>query len=109
MINLELSPCVTPEIEVNGHRFPVLLGEVGIYETLTEIKNKAIDGDSDPTPEKIIAFCRSVNDAIDSIIGTGAMAKLADGRSVNAATAMKWLGAISSEALAANLEAIKNN
>lgn len=109
MNNLELTPCVTPEIEVNGHGFPVLLGEVGIYETLTEVKNKAIDFGSDPTPEKIVTFCRSVNDAIDSIIGTGAMAKLADGRSVNAATAMKWLSAISSEALAANLEAIKNN
>lgn len=107
MIKLELTAPITPTIEIAGHEFTVQLSELDINDLLEQVKGHALALKDDPNIDDILGYLRHINEAIDKILGDGAMAKLDAGRSVNAATAMRWLRDVAGAALQANMEACK--
>lgn len=107
MIKLELISPIVPEVEISGEKFTVLLGEIDIQKMLEAVQESAKALESNGDPEKVLEYLHGINNAIDAIIGEGAFAKLAAGRSINAVTAMRWLAAVAEAALEANVEAVK--
>lgn len=107
MVKLSLVSPITPSVEICGHKFDVLLGEIGIHELLSSCRDKASSLQGSATSDQVLEYLHGVNNSIDQILGQGAFAKLANGRSINAATAMQWLASIAEAALKANLEALK--
>lgn len=107
MIKLNLTAPITPTIEIAGHEFTVQLSELDINDLLEQVKAHALGLKDNLSTDDILGYLRNINEAIDKILGEGAMAKLAAGRSVNAATAMRWLRDVAGAALQANMEACK--
>jgi len=107
MIELNLTAPVIPTIKYMGHEFAVQMGELDIIDLLEQAKDRAMNLKDKPSIDDILGYLRHINEAIDNILGEGAMAKLAAGRSVNAATAMRWLRDVAGDALKANMEACK--
>lgn len=107
MIELNLTAPVIPKIKYMGHEFNVQMGELDIIDLLEQAKYRALNLKDKPSINDICGYINHINEAIDKILGEGAMSKLAAGMSVNAVTAMHWLGDVAGAALQANMEACK--
>jgi len=107
MKKLTLSPIEAPQIEINGIVFTVQKSDVDIFAMVHQSeKNIAALRAMKFSDEEILRAVRSVGENIDAILGEGALAQLANGKPVSAATAMSWLsmiGRLAVEAYAENI------
>jgi len=68
------------DVSINGEIFPVLLDEVEIIEAAEKIQSKARE--IEQTPAGIRSFAVELTSFVDSVLGEGAVAKIAGGRKI---------------------------
>lgn len=79
-MNGDITLKIGHEVRINGELFPVMLDEVEILEAAEKIQAEARG--IEQTPAGIRAFGERLTAFVDSVLGAGAVAKIAGGRKI---------------------------
>lgn len=97
----------TPQIEVNGHIFDMKVSDIDILDSALNLAEefKGLTGED---PKAVVAAIRKCEKVIDSILGDGALKKIADGKPVRLVDAIDVMITVSREAVSAYNEKISD-
>lgn len=92
-----------PKLEINGVVFPVLMNDAEIMAMVDGVRERCRNVDPTNT-QKVLETARYLADSIDSVLGKGAVEKIANGAPVSVKRMVEWFGIITDNALAAQFD-----
>lgn len=106
-VNFTFQPPMS--ISVNGQVFEIKASDADIYERAVAVKERysALIGNEKASAGEIIEAVHGVSAVVDSILGAGAMAKIAAGHAVRVADALQVMCLILDAAAASYAEKLE--
>lgn len=91
-----------PEIDINGNKYPILLGEVDVLERSAALMDRASElRDNGGDAHSIIDTCRAMEAYVNDLCGAGAMKKMVGDTPMTIADTVRLLTVINGEVGAA--------